>query len=169
LLLSFIGSSTAFFAVEAERTFVKNRQGEKPVPIRAIEGVCSWPKLTVLEDRAIVAMIFNATGHGLEVGDVECWASEDEGRTWKKRGMAAPRGIPNANRMEVAAGLAGDGDLIVLIGGFLLRNGPVSSGRRQMLTKNKQIPGHLLRLLDGRLILSYGNRSAPKRGRGPVE
>lgn len=82
----------------------------------AIDGVCAWPNLTRLPDGDIVATIFNQPCHGKWSGDVECWASRD-GRFWHKRGTPAPH-EPGTNRMNVAAGLAGDGALIVLASGW---------------------------------------------------
>src|SRR5207244_167589 len=72
----------------------------------AIDNVCAWPNLTRLRDGTLIATIFNQPSHGKAEGDVECWASTD-GRFWTKRGTAAPH-EPSANRMNVAAGAAGD-------------------------------------------------------------
>jgi hypothetical protein len=93
----------------------------------AIENVCAWPNLTVLPDGAIVATIFNQPSHGSVAGDVECWASDDAGRTWKKRGTPASH-EPDTNRMNVAAGLARNGDLIVISSGWSNRYPPGQSG-----------------------------------------
>lgn len=82
----------------------------------AIDNVCAWPNLTVLRDGTIVATIFNRPSHGSEAGDVECWASKD-GWTWKHVGTPA-RHEPETNRMNVAAGLARNGDLLVLASGW---------------------------------------------------
>ncbi len=82
----------------------------------AVDNVCSWPNLTQLPDGTIVAIIHNRPSHGQMEGDVECWASKD-GALWEKRGHPAPND-PNTVRMNVAAGLAGNGDLIVLCSGW---------------------------------------------------
>lgn len=86
----------------------------------AIDNVCAWPNLTLMSDSAIIATIFNQPTHGGWQGDVECWISEDEGRTWHKQGTPAPH-EPTSNRMNVAAGLAQDGTLIVLASGWTNR------------------------------------------------
>lgn len=86
----------------------------------AIDNVCAWPNLTQLPEGTIIATIFNQPTHGGWEGDVECWASEDEGRTWTLRGIPAPH-EPGTNRMNVAAGLAHDGSLIVLASGWSRR------------------------------------------------
>lgn len=92
----------------------------------AIRDVCAWPNLTQMPDGAIVATIFNQPCHGLWEGDVECWGSEDDGRTWCLRGTVAPH-EPGTNRMNVAAGLVADGDLVVLAAGWSHRPAPGQS------------------------------------------
>jgi len=82
----------------------------------AIDNVCAWPNLTRLPDGTIIATIFNQPSHGSLPGDVECWASSD-GRLWQRRGTPAAHD-PHTNRMNVAAGLAGNGDLLVLASGW---------------------------------------------------
>lgn len=83
----------------------------------AIDNVCAWPNLTKMPDGAIVATIFNQPCHGQWEGDVECWTSNDNGLTWHLKGTPAPH-EPGTNRMNVAAGLAGNQDLIVLASGW---------------------------------------------------
>ncbi|MCE9590718.1 MAG: glycoside hydrolase [Planctomycetes bacterium] len=83
----------------------------------AIDNVCAWPNLTLMPDGSVTAAIFNQPCHGAWEGDVEVWGSEDQGRMWTLRGIAAPH-APATNRMNVAAGLARNGDLIVLSSGW---------------------------------------------------
>ena len=87
----------------------------------AIDNVCAWPNLTLMPDDAVVATIFNQPTHGGWEGDVECWASQDQGRSWQLRGIPAPHD-PGTNRMNVAAGLGHDGSLLVLASGWSHRN-----------------------------------------------
>ena len=75
----------------------------------AIDDVCAWPNLTVLADGTLAGAIYNRPVHGRWHGDVEIWASTDEGCSWQKRGTAAP-GEPPGNRMNVAAGAAANGE-----------------------------------------------------------
>ncbi len=82
----------------------------------AIDNVCAWPNLTLMPDGSVVATIFNRPYHGLDVGDVECWSSRD-GRLWEKQGNPAVH-EGESNRMNVAAGLAHDGSLVVLASGW---------------------------------------------------
>ncbi|MDR1011904.1 MAG: TonB-dependent receptor [Opitutaceae bacterium] len=90
---------------------------EKPELRVAIKNVTAWPNLQKLADGTVVATIFNKPSHGQVEGDVECWASADGGVTWSLAGTAT-RHDPGTNRMNVAAGLARNGDLIVICGGW---------------------------------------------------
>lgn len=83
----------------------------------AVDNVCAWPNLTVLPNGDLAAAIFNHPSHGLAEGDVEVWASADGGKLWKLRGTATTHD-PGTNRMNVAAGRAHNGDLIVLASGW---------------------------------------------------
>lgn len=82
----------------------------------AVDNVCAWPNLTKLPDGSIVAIIHNKPAHGLMEGDVDCWGSTD-GVKWELRGKPAPND-PHTIRMNVAAGLAKNGDLLVLCSGW---------------------------------------------------
>jgi hypothetical protein len=108
--------------VTQPRVYVSDAAGNRPDAHLAIKGVCAWPNLTRLKDGAIIAEIFNQPSHGMRVGDVECWGSTDNGNTWSKRGVAAAHdpGTLN-NRMNIAAGQAGNGDLIVVASGWTIR------------------------------------------------
>lgn len=111
-------------ATETAPKYVMNRSGERPEPVVAVENVCAWPNLTRLPDGDIVALIYNQPSHGRMPGDVECWASSDEGETWEKRSVAAPRGTPTQNRMNVAAGLTAEGKLILIVSGWSAPGNP---------------------------------------------
>lgn len=90
----------------------------------AVDNVCAWPNLTVLPDGSIAANIYNMPNHSCATGDVECWASEDGELTWNKRGTPA-RHTGHTCRHNVGAGLAHNGDLIVISSGWELKmHGP---------------------------------------------
>lgn len=114
-------------ADEPQVRYVQNKDGQKPAAIVAIDNVCAWPNLTLLPDGTIVATIFNEPSHGSTAGDVECWASADGGQSWQKRGTPAAH-EPETNRMNVAAGLAPDGDLLVISSGWSNRYPPGQKG-----------------------------------------
>ena len=83
----------------------------------AVQGVCAWPNLQRLPDGRLVVFGFNQPCHGLWEGDLDCWASGDDGKTWRFRGRPAEH-EPTTARMNVAAGLAKNGDLLVLCSGW---------------------------------------------------
>lgn len=83
----------------------------------AIDNVCAWPNLTALPDGSLAATIYNRPVHGRWQGDVEVWVSTDDGYLWERRGAAAP-GEDLGNRMNVAAGCAANGDLLVIASGW---------------------------------------------------
>jgi hypothetical protein len=58
-------------SAQAETRYVKNKLGQRPRPIVAVDNVCAWPNLTVLPDGTITAVGFNKPGHGGVVGDVD--------------------------------------------------------------------------------------------------
>jgi len=138
----------------------------------AIDNVCAWPNLTVLRDGTIIAMIFNRPNHGLEAGDIDCWASTDSGRTWQKRGTPGPH-EPETNRIHVAAGLAGNGDLIVITGGWSNRypsestpawaNSKSPDGSR-MPFRFELVQNWVARSSDGGFTWSIDKRVFPARG-----
>jgi hypothetical protein len=78
----------------------------------AIDNVCGWPNLTLMPDGSITITIFGQPSHGQVAGAAECWNSKG-GQIWERHGIPAPND-PNTNRMNVATGLAKNGDLLVL-------------------------------------------------------
>ena len=135
----------------------------------AIDDVCAWPNLTFLPDGEIIATIFNQPCHGRWEGDVECWASEDGGRSWKYRGTPAPH-EPTTNRMNVAAGLAANGDLIVIASGWSHRptRAQVESGAPVDFSDASVLQAWVCRSSDGGRTWSITKSfpSAPEPGMG---
>ena len=117
----------------------------------AVDNVCAWPNLTLMPDGAIVATIFNQPTHGGWEGDVECWASEDDGCMWSLRGVPAPH-EPTTNRMNVGAGLARDGSLVVLASGWSDRN---AVGDYSSPHQGKVLPTWVCRSGDGGATWSH--------------
>jgi hypothetical protein len=98
--------------------------------------VCAWPNLQRLKDGTLVATIFNQPCHGEWEGHLDCWASGDEGRTWKYRGRPGPHEA-RTNRMNCAAGLSANGDMAVLVSGWSNREpaGVATSPNRGQILK----------------------------------
>ncbi len=100
----------------------------------AIQNVCAWPNLQRLEDGTLIVTIFNQPCHGRWEGDLDCWASKDEGRTWRFRGRAAAH-EPGVARMNCAVGLANEGDLVALVSGCAHRGPPYSVPEKPKVDK----------------------------------
>jgi hypothetical protein len=83
----------------------------------AIDNVCAWPNLTLAPQGTILAVIFGQPAHLSWEGDCECWASEDSGLTWSRRGVPGPH-RPGGNRGNHAVGLARDGSVVALVSGY---------------------------------------------------
>lgn len=83
----------------------------------AVDGVCAWPRLTLLPNGEISALIWPHPNHGFVQGAAECWNSTDSGRTWQRAGVPVPND-PGFNRMNLAAGVADDGTYVALVSGW---------------------------------------------------
>lgn len=126
----------------------------------AVDNVCAWPNLTRMPDGAVVATIFNQPTHGRCEGDVECWASTDGGRLWRRRGTPALH-EPATNRMNVAAGLAGNGDLVVLASGW--SNRPPTPEDGAWFGNAEVLPAWVCRSADGGRTWSIDKAAMPER------
>lgn len=82
----------------------------------AVPNVCAWPNLTLLASGEILAIFHNQDGHGQAEGDVACWVSPS-GVSWQKRSLVTQH-LPQTVRMNHAAGVAANGDLVVLCSGL---------------------------------------------------
>lgn len=94
-----------------------DRDGKPPMPVVTAPDHCAWPNLKLLSNGRLAAFIFNNGSHGHRPGDVECWLSADSGAQWSLA-SAATAHEPETIRMNHAAGLAGNGDLLVLTAGW---------------------------------------------------
>lgn len=139
----------------------------------AIDNVCAWPNLTMLPGGEIVATLFNQPCHGKWEGDVECWASAD-GRFWQRCGVPAPH-EPGTNRMNVAAGLANNGDLVVLASGWSHRppvpeplpvspHDPLPEGYGDNFGEASPLPGWVCRSSDGGRTWTRAETLTPPEG-----
>ncbi|MFC1454328.1 sialidase family protein [Verrucomicrobiota bacterium] len=139
--------------------WVLDRQAQQPEPKVVITNVCAWPNLTRLPNGDIVAFIYNQPSHGQMPGDVDCWASTDEGETWTKRSVAAPRGTPEQNRMNVAAGLTAEGNLILITSGWSQPGNPNAEGQANL---GRKLPVWVCISKDGGKTWNINKNSFPK-------
>lgn len=77
-----------------------------------------WPQIQVAPDGTLLALGYSAPSHTTLPGDVDCWASEDGGRSWSKRGTAAPRPNADANYCHWASGFTAKNELLVVASGM---------------------------------------------------
>lgn len=85
----------------------------------AIDNKGLWPNLTLLPGGEIVAAIYGHPSHGYGCGDVELWASTDEGRSWRYRSTVSDHSEqPRQVRMNHAVGLNRRGELVALVSGW---------------------------------------------------
>lgn len=84
--------------------------------IVAVKNVCAWPNLTLMKDGTITGILHNQPAHGQREGDIDCWGSPD-GLNWEKLSTVTSH-EPHTVRMNHAAGLAKNGDLVVLCSGW---------------------------------------------------
>lgn len=118
LILAAIPVGRSFAAESAAARYAVDAQGQRPVPVVAAPGHCAWPNLKLLKDgRTLAALIFNQPNHGHTPGDIECWLSNDGGAAWRLA-SAVTQHEPETIRMNHAAGLAANGDLVVLASGW---------------------------------------------------
>lgn len=95
-----------------------DRDGKALVPVITAPDHCAWPNLKLLPDgKTLAAFIFNNASHGHRPGDIECWLSGDGGAQWALSSLATQHETETI-RMNHAAGLAKNGDLIVLAAGW---------------------------------------------------
>jgi hypothetical protein len=128
--------------------YVVDQDGNRPRPTVGVPDVCAWPNLVLLPDETtIAALIFNQPSHGRLIGGIDCYASTDGGKTWAKRATAAPPDPGEQHtRMNHGAGLAANGDLIVIAGGWTLYPKPNEHGPYQV---DKLMQPYVSRSSDG--------------------
>jgi hypothetical protein len=80
-------------------------------------NACGWPNLTKLPSGRVLCTYFNAPSHGLLEGDLVCSISNRKGSGWKNLSTVASR-PKGGNRMHLAVGIAGNGDLLCFSSGF---------------------------------------------------
>jgi hypothetical protein len=121
--------------------------GQRPSPALIAKEVCAWPAMTKLPDGTLLIANFNRPSHGRMIGDVDCWASTDHGKTWQQRASPAPHEAgTQSNRMNVAFGTLPNGDAMLATGGWSLKPDTV---RPEGLEIDQVLPMWICRSNDG--------------------
>ncbi|HAZ62454.1 MAG TPA: hypothetical protein DCZ72_02410 [Armatimonadetes bacterium] len=118
-----------------------------------------WPRIHRREGELFV-FAFASPSHTTAPGDVGCWVSGDQGKTWTQRAIAIPRPAPDANYCDGCSGLTANGDLLVMSGGWA--DAANQAERRQM------IPPAIYRSSDGGHTWAPGGYIPPVLAAGLV-
>ena len=82
----------------------------------AVDNVCAWPHLTLMDDGSLNLEVNNAPNHRCEEGGAECWKSTDGGRFFKKVGSSCQGAKKEGTSFaDKACGVAHNGDYIVIV------------------------------------------------------
>ena len=125
-------------------------------------NACGWPNLVKLPSGKILCTYFNAPSHGLLEGDLVCSISDRKGNGWKKLSTVA--GCPKGgNRMHLAVGIAGNGDLLCVSSGFYVNDGEFRGFSGHWLSRSSDMGKNWIVDMDP--IVPKGNRGAIPFGR----
>jgi len=125
-------------------------------------NACGWPNLVKLSSGKILCTYFNAPSHGLLEGDLVCSISNRKGNGWKKLSTVAGR-PKGGNRMHLAVGIAGNGDLLCFSSGFYVKDGEFKGFSGHWLSRSIDMGKNWT--VDPNPIVSKGNRGAIPFGR----
>ena len=125
-------------------------------------NACGWPNLVKLPSGRILCTYFNAPSHGLLEGDLVCSISDRKGNGWKKLSTVAGR-PKGGNRMHLAVGIAGNGELLCFSGGFFVEDGEFKGFSGHWLSRSSDMGKNWT--VDPHPIVSKGNRGAIPFGR----
>ena len=164
-------------ALMATRSFDSGLTWEEPYPlsIDSLPTGSPYGKIVSLADGTLLAPIYNCQAWADAASDQEIDSSylvrsRDDGRTWGEVSLIAH------NKNETALIALPDGDLLAILrddgvqglhtarsqdGGFTWSN-PIQ------ITQPRQHPADLVRLSNGDILLTYGNRNPPYRIEGRV-
>ena len=125
-------------------------------------NACGWPNLTKLPSGKIICTYFNAPSHGLLEGDLVCSISDKRGLDWTKLSTVAPR-PRGGNRMHLAVGCAGNGDLLCFSSGFYVQEGEFTGFSGHWLSRSTDAGKSWI--VDPDPIIPKGNRGTIPFGR----
>ena len=125
-------------------------------------NACGWPNLTKLPSGRVLCTFFNAPSHGLLEGDLVCSISDPSGTSWRKLSTIAPR-PKGGNRMHLAVGIAGNGDVLCFSSGFYLQAGKFEGFSGHWLSRSSDSGENWI--VDRNPLVHKGNRDSIPFGR----
>ena len=164
-------------AIMATRSFDNGLTWEEPYPlsIDALPTGSPYGKIVSLDDGTLLAPIYNSLAWADEQSDQSfdtsyLVRSEDDGRTWGGVSQIAP------HMNETALIVLPDGDILAVLRddnaqglhSTRSQDGGLTWSPTTQITQARQHPADLVRLSNGDILLTYGNRNPPHRIEGRV-
>ena len=164
-------------ALMATRSFDNGLTWEEPYPlsIDALSTGSPYGKIVSLDDGTLLVPIYNSLAWADEQSDQRfdtsyLVRSEDDGRTWGSVSQIAP------HMNETALIVLPDGDILAVLRddnaqglhSTRSQDGGLTWSPTTQITQARQHPTDLVRLSNGDILLTYGNRNPPHRIEGRV-
>ena len=164
-------------ALMATRSFDNGLTWEEPYPlsIDALSTGSPYGKIVSLDDGTLLVPIYNSLAWADEQSDQRfdtsyLVRSEDDGRTWGSVSQIAP------HMNETALIVLPDGDILAVLRddnaqglhSTRSQDGGLTWSPTTQITQARQHPADLVRLSNGDILLTYGNRNPPHRIEGRV-
>ena len=169
------GSSDMRSEIMVTRSFDAGLTWERPIPlpVESLRTGTPFGKIVALDDGTLLLPVYGAQGYGTRSSEVcsHLVRSHDDGESWGEPSLVA------AGMNETALLVLENGDLLAVMraeeGDAALDSARSSDGgltwsRPQQVTGRHQHPGDLLRLANGDILLTYGNRTPPYRIEGRI-
>ena len=164
-------------ALMATRSFDNGLTWEEPYPlsIDALSTGSPYGKIVSLDDGTLLVPIYNSLAWADEQSDQRfdtsyLVRSQDDGRTWGSVSQIAP------HMNETALIVLPDGDILAVLRddnaqglhSTRSQDGGLTWSPTTQITQARQHPADLVRLSNGDILLTYGNRNPPHRIEGRV-
>ena len=164
-------------ALMATRSFDNGLTWEEPYPLSfdSLATASFYGKIVSLDDGTLLAPIYNsrswADEQSEQMFDISYLVrSQDDGRTWGGVSQIAP------HRNETALIVLPEGDLLAVqrddtaqaLHSTRSQDGGLTWSPTTQITQARQHPADLLRLSNGDILLTYGNRNPPYRIEGRI-
>ena len=164
-------------ALMATRSFDNGLTWEEPYPLSfdSLATASFYGKIVSLDDGTLLAPIYNSRSWADEQSEQMfdtsyLVRSQDDGRTWGGVSQIAP------HRNETALIVLPEGDLLAVqrddtaqaLHSTRSQDGGLTWSPTTQITQARQHPADLLRLSNGDILLTYGNRNPPYRIEGRI-
>ena len=164
-------------ALMATRSFDNGLTWEEPYPLSfdSLATASFYGKIVSLDDGTLLAPIYNSRSWADEQSEQMfdtsyLVRSQDDGRTWGGVSQIAP------HRNETALIVLSEGDLLAVqrddtaqaLHSTRSQDGGLTWSPTTQITQARQHPADLLRLSNGDILLTYGNRNPPYRIEGRI-